>query len=180
MKYKIIVVDPPWPIKKITHSARPKQVEMDYKMMSLDDIKNLNINEIADDDALIFLWTTQKYLWNAREILEHWGFKFLITMVWEKTYGRSAGMPLFGFRWNAEFILVGYKSKPAMWPKRKLIPAVFQAENIRHSEKPQKFYDLIAPLGETRIDLFARKKRDGWDVWGNEVESDIKLSTDTA
>jgi len=96
-------------------------------------------------------------------------------MVWEKTYGRSAGMPLYGFRWNAEFILVGTKGKKDMFPKRPLIPAVFQAENIRHSQKPQKFYDLIAPLGSPRIDIFARSKREGFDVWGNEVESDIDL-----
>ena len=90
-------------------------------------------------------------------------------MVWEKTYGRSAGMPLFGWRWNGEFILVGYKTKPTLWPKRKLIPAVFSAENIKHSQKPDRFYSLVEPLGEARIDLFARKERDGWDVWGDEV-----------
>jgi N6-adenosine-specific RNA methylase IME4 len=90
-------------------------------------------------------------------------------MVWEKTYGRSSGMPLFGFRWNAEFILVGYKIKPDLWPKRPLIPVVFSAENIRHSEKPDRFYEMVAVLGEPRIDLFARRKRQGWDVWGDEV-----------
>ena len=97
-------------------------------------------------------------------------------MVWEKTFGKSAGMPLYGFRWNGEFILVGYKKKLDLWIKGKpLIPAVFSAENIKHSQKPDRFYKLIEPLGENRIDIFARKKRDGWDVWGNEVESDIKL-----
>ena len=175
MKYQIIVVDPPWPIKKITHKARPNQIEMDYKMMTLDEIKALKVGELADDNCWCFLWTTQKYLFETKAILEGWGFNHLMTMVWEKTYGRSAGMPLFGFRWNGEFILVGYKSKPVMWPKRKLIPAVFSAENIRHSQKPDRFYEMIEPLGENRIDLFARKKRTGWDVWGNEVESDIKL-----
>ena len=84
-------------------------------------------------------------------------------------------MALYGFRWNAEFILVGTMGKKDMFPKSKLIPAVFQAENIRHSQKPDRFYKLIEPLGENRIDIFARNKRDGWDVWGNEVESDIEL-----
>jgi N6-adenosine-specific RNA methylase IME4 len=89
--------------------------------------------------------------------------------VWEKTYGRSAGMPLYGFRWNAEFILIGYKNKPQLFPKRKLIPLVFQAENIKHSKKPDKFYKMVEVLGDKRIDLFARNEREGWDVWGNEV-----------
>jgi len=175
-KYNIVVVDPPWDVKKLTHKARPNQVAMDYPTMSLEDIKALPIQNILDDNCWLFLWTTQKYLFESKAILEHWGLHYLLTMVWEKTYGHSAGMPLFGFRWNAEFILVGYKNKPPLWVKGKsLIPAVFQAENIRHSQKPDKFYLMIENLGEKRIDIFARSKRLGWDVWGNEVESDIKL-----
>lgn len=174
-KYQIIVVDPPWKVKKIQNKQRPNQVEMDYPMMSLDEIRSLNIGAIADDNSWLFLWTTQKYIWDSKSILEGWGFNHKLTMVWEKTYGRSAGMPLYGFRWNAEFILVGCKGKKDMFPKTRLIPAVFHAENIRHSQKPDLFYKLIEPLGETRIDIFARNKREGWDVWGNEVESDIKL-----
>ena len=174
-KYNLIVIDPPWKVKKIRNKQRPNQIEMDYPLMDNEEIKELPINEIAEENSYCFLWTTQKYLFQAKEILENWGFNHLLTMVWEKTYGVSAGMPLYGFRWNAEFILVGTKGKKVMFPKRKLIPSVFQAENIRHSEKPQLFYDLISQLGEKRIDLFARKKRHGWDVWGNEVESDIDL-----
>ena len=91
--------------------------------------------------------------------------------VWEKTYGVSAGMPLYGYGWNAEFILVGYcGDKPTLWPKRSLIPLVFQGENIKHSQKPDVFYKNIEVLGNDRIDMFARNKRDGWDVWGDEIE----------
>jgi N6-adenosine-specific RNA methylase IME4 len=174
-KYQIIVVDPPWPVKKLTHKARPKQTTMDYTVMSLSDISNLPIGSLADDTCWCFLWVVQKYLFDAKPILEGWGFHHLLTMGWEKTYGKSAGMPLFGFRWNLEFILVGYKTKPVLWPSRPLIPACFSAKNISHSTKPDKFYDMIQPLGSPRIDLFARKKRRRWDAWGNEVESDIKL-----
>ena len=174
-KYQIIVIDPPWQVKKIQNKQRPNQVEMDYPMMSIDVIKNLPIQDIADENSWCFLWTTQKYLWDSRAILEGWGFNHKLTMVWEKTYGRSAGMPLYGFRWNAEFILVGTKGKKDMFPKKPLIPAVFQAENIRHSQKPDRFYKMIEPLGENRIDIFARQKREGWDVWGNEVKNDIEL-----
>jgi N6-adenosine-specific RNA methylase IME4 len=145
---------------------------MDYPMMELAEIEALPIKTLVDENCCwLFLWTIQKYLFDAKPILEKWGFTFLLTMVWEKTYGRSAGMPLFGFRWNAEFVLVGYKSKPEIWPTRPLIPAVFSAPNVKHSQKPDRFYQLVEQLGETRIDIFARKKRTGWDVWGNEVES---------
>jgi len=174
-KYQIIVVDPPWDVKKLTHKARPNQIKMDYPTMSLQEIATLPVGNLTEEKCWCFLWATQKFLYDALFVLDSWGFHYLLTMVWEKTYGRSAGMPLFGFRWNAEFILVGYKQKPELWPKRPLIPCVFQAENIRHSQKPDKFYSLVAPLGQPRIDLFARNKREGWDVWGNEVESDIEL-----
>lgn len=174
-KYDLIVVDPPWPVRKITHRARPNQKEMDYEVMSLDEIKTLPIGDIADSNCWLFLWTIQKFLFDSKDILESWGFKHLSVMVWEKTYGKSAGMPLYGFRWNAEFILVGYKIKPEIWPKRRLIPMVFQAENIRHSQKPDKFYEMIEPLGKYRADIFARKERKGWDVWGDEVKSSETL-----
>lgn len=174
-KYNIIVVDPPWPIKKLTHKARPNQVKMDYAIMSLNNIADLPISKLANEQCWCFLWTIQKYLFDSKQILEGWGFNHLLTMVWEKTYGRSSGMPLFGFRWNGEFILVGYKTKPNIWPKQPLIPAVFQAKNLGHSIKPDIFYEMIEKLGKPRIDLFARNKREGWDVWGNEVESNIEL-----
>lgn len=175
-QYEVIVVDPPWPIKKLTRRARPKQTSMDYSVMSLEDIARLPVGKLATEDSWCFLWTIQKYLHSpAKDILTGWGFKYLLTMVWEKTYGKSSGMPLYGFRWNGEFVLVGYKGKKSTWPKRPLIPAVFSAENLGHSTKPPRFYELVAPLGTSRIDLFARSQRDGWDVWGNEVESDIML-----
>ena len=169
-KYDIIVVDPPWKIKKITHKARPNQVNMDYPLMELDEIKSLPIKKLANENCWIFLWTTQKYLFESIYVLEYWGFNYLMMGLWEKTFGKSAGMPLFGFRWNAEFIAIGYNKKPDLWIKGKpLIPLVFQAENIRHSKKPNKFYSLIEPLGKDRIDLFARTTRLGWDSWGNEI-----------
>ena len=143
---------------------------MDYPLMELDEIKKMPIKNLAKEKCWVFLWTTQKYLFDAKTVLENWGFNFLCMGVWEKTFGKSAGMPLFGFRWNAEFILIGYNKKPDLWIKGKpLIPLCFQAENIRHSQKPDKFYKMIEPLGNNRIDIFARQKRKGWDVWGNEV-----------
>ena len=143
---------------------------MDYSLMELHQIKELPIKTIAKDKCWIFLWTTQKYIFESKKVLESWGFNYLMMGVWEKTFGKSAGMPLYGFRWNAEFIAIGYNKKPDLWIKGiRLIPLCFQAENIWHSQKPNKFYKLIEPLGIDRIDLFARQKREGWDCWGNEV-----------
>jgi N6-adenosine-specific RNA methylase IME4 len=172
-RFDLIVVDPPWMVKKVTHPKRPNQVTMDYPLMDLEEIKQLPIPIISEEKCWCFLWTTQKYLFDAKNILEMWGFKYLLTMVWKKVAGRSEGMPLFGFRWNAEFILVGYKSKIPLWVKgRPLIKACFEGVNIRHSQKPQEFYKAIEHLGTKRIDVFARKQREGWFCWGNELEED--------
>uniref|UniRef100_A0A6M3JMM0 Putative methyltransferase n=3 Tax=viral metagenome TaxID=1070528 RepID=A0A6M3JMM0_9ZZZZ len=175
--YDVIVVDPPWPVKKLTHKARPNQVDMDYHTMSVNEIADLSIENLAAESCWLFLWTTQKYLFQSLPILRGWGFNHLVTGVWEKTYGRSAGMPLYGFRWNVEFYLVGYRKKPDLWPKRSLIPLGFQAENIKHSQKPETFYDMISVLGKNKIDIFARSERTGWDVWGNEVESTAGITS---
>jgi N6-adenosine-specific RNA methylase IME4 len=78
-------------------------------------------------------------------------------------------MPLFGFRWNAEFILIGYTGKIDLWPTRKLLPLAFSAPNIKHSQKPDVFYERIQTLGKDRVDVFARAKREGWATWGDEV-----------
>ena len=68
-KYQIIVVDPPWNVKKLTHKARPKQTKMDYPTMTLAEIKALQIEKIADENCWLFLWTTQKFLFEAKEVL---------------------------------------------------------------------------------------------------------------
>jgi len=176
-KYDIIVVDPPWDVKKLARRVRPKQVYMDYKTLSTEEIKLLPVPMISHPCSLLFLWAPQKFLFESRGVLEYWGFKYLLTMVWEKTYGKSNGMPLYGFRWNGEFCLVGYKTKPVLWPKRSLIPVVFRAENIRHSQKPDKFYEMIWPLGVSKVDLFARQQRSGWDTWGNEIPNMFQEAT---
>ena len=81
-KYDIIVVDPPWDLKKLKRKKRPKQVNMDYPVMSLEDISALDVGSLAKDDCWLFLWTTQKYLFDAKSILEGWGFNYLVMAVW--------------------------------------------------------------------------------------------------
>jgi N6-adenosine-specific RNA methylase IME4 len=169
-KYNLIVVDPAWQLKVIKRRVRPGQVEMPYRTMGLDEIKALPITTIAEDNSWCFLWTIQKYLFEAKSILEAWGFRHFITMAWQKT-GMYHGASLFGFNWNAEFILVGTRGKKEMYPRQKNVKCAFQAKNIRHSQKPDEFYDMIKHLGDKRIDMFARHRREGWDAWGDELLS---------
>jgi len=164
-KYQIIYADPPWAVKKIIRKTRPNQIEMDYPTMSLDEIKALPVGSIAEDNSCLFLWTTHAYLPKAFGVMDAWGFRYQRTITWDK----QNGMCLFGFHHRTEFLLFGYRGKIEMYPRRKAIPTIVQAKSERHSAKPQIFRDLIAPFGESRIELFARQRTKGWDVWGNEV-----------
>ncbi len=177
-KYQIIVVDPPWQIQKIQKKVRPNQIEMDYPMMPLCKIRALGVNNIADNNCILFLWTIDKYLFEAKYVLENWGFKYHLTMAWDK----GNGLAMYGFNRQTEFVLVGLKGKHEAYPKRPTIPTSFTIKSRRHSEKPDEFYRMLDVLDGDRIDLFARdnhKRLFGkhWDVWGNEVENDIKLSS---
>ncbi len=177
-KYQIIVADPPWQIKKIQKRVRPNQIDIDYPMMSVDEIKTLQVSNIADDVCMLFLWTIDKYLYQTKDILETWGFNYHLTMAWDKTNG----LAMYGFNRQTEFILVGLKGKHDAFPARKTVRTSFSAKSERHSAKPDVFYEMldVLPLNP-RIDLFARKPRtsllvqNNWDIWGNEVESDIEL-----
>lgn len=164
-KYSVIYADPPWEIKKIIRKVRPNQVSMDYSVMSLEKIKRLPVADISDDNSCLFLWTIQSYLPYSFDVMKQWGFKYQRVITWDK----QNGLCLFGFHQRTEFLLFGYKGKLEMYPHRKAFPTMVVAKSDRHSSKPQVFRDLIAPFGETKIELFARQKTEGWDVWGNEV-----------
>ena len=166
-KYNIIYADPPWQMKKIERKVRPNQKGFDYPTMKLEDIKKLPINQLTDDNCVLFLWTTQSYLPKAFDVMESWGFKYQRVLTWDK----MNGMCLFGFHNRTEFLLFGYKGKLPMYPKRKTIPTMlrFSSKKLRHSEKPKEIRKLIEVFGKNKIELFARQYADGWDCWGNEV-----------
>jgi N6-adenosine-specific RNA methylase IME4 len=171
-KYDVIYADPPWDIKKIKRKSRPNQVVMDYPTMTLEEIKELPVSAMSKEKSVLFLWTTQRYLPKAFEVMESWGFKYQRTITWDK----RNGMCLFGFHHRTEFLLFGYKGKIDMYPKRKAFPTMVEAKSEFHSQKPQIFRDLIKPFGEDKLEMFARIKPEGWDVFGNEVEDSININ----
>ena len=149
--------------------------------MSMDEIKALPIPDLADDNCVLFLWCTFPYLDEQIQLFEHWGFEYkTLGFSWIKTNPKN-GKPFFGVGYyaksNAEVCLMGIKGK--MKPASNSVSSVVIAPRREHSKKPDEIRDRIVTLfGDIpRIELFARQKTDGWDVWGNEVESDIDLLT---
>ena len=166
-KYQIIYADPPWQVTKSKRKVRPNQHGWDYPTMSVEEIKNLPITHLSDNNCVLFLWTTQKYLPFAFDVIESWGFKYQRVITWDK----QNGMCLFGFHNRTEFLLFGYKGKIEPFPKRNAIPTIFQisSKKLKHSQKPDEIQNAISVMGDKRIELFARRQLEGWDCWGNEV-----------
>ena len=166
MKYKTIVIDPPYPINKIQRKVRPNQKEMDYKTMSIEEIKKFPIDNFADSNSWLFLWTINKYLETSFEIMKKWNYKFQRLLTWDK----KNGMCLFGFHHRTEFVLVGYRGKIDIYPKQKAIPTIFQERSKNHSRKPDIFFELLQTMPNPRISIFERYERKGFDAYGDQYE----------
>ena len=167
MKYKTIVIDPPWPVKFFKRKARPNQVKFPYKTMTMDEIEKFPIDDFADKkDCKLFLWTTHKFLPNCFKILDLWGFKYSCCFTWDK----QNGMCFQGIHKRTEFVLFAYRGSIPMFKKGKALPTFFAEYSKVHSRKPDIFFNMIKEgMPEPRISIFEREKRDGFDIWGDEA-----------
>lgn len=175
-KYGIIYADPPWRYdrKKVQGAA-----ETHYSTMSIKDICSLNVSELADRDCVLFLWATFPMLPEALQVIKAWGFQYKsVAFVWLKQNKSGKGWFYglgFWTRGNAEICLLATKGKPHRQSNR--VHQFIISPLREHSQKPdearEKILELMGDL--PRLELFARSKADGWDVWGNEVISDVRI-----
>ena len=145
---------------------------MDYPVCKLDTIqKHLQVvTELTTDNSLLFLWTIDKYLFEAQEMAENLGYRLHARMIWNKVTGIPAA---FTVRYGHEYLLYMYKGKliPVATEERGKIHTVFTEQVVRHSQKPEVSYEIIERLYPDcrKLELYARRERDGWDSWGNEL-----------
>lgn len=164
-EYRTIIIDPPWPIEKISRAeVRPYQeIKIHYSSVTIEAIKNFNLP--MAEECHVYLWTTNKFLPIAFEIFNFWEIKYIQTLVWHKNVGFT---PYSLFMGNAEFILFGRKGGLALLKVGEKL--CFEAKVREHSRKPDEFYDIVRRVSpEPRIDLFSREKREGFDQWGDEI-----------
>lgn len=178
-KYNIILADPPWSYRVWSKKGTGRCAENHYPTMSMKDICALPVADISAKDSVLFLWVTFPNLNECFQVIDAWGFKYCtVAFVWVKRNKKSPNYFMgLGYytRSNAEICLIATKGHPKRVSKsvRQIIDSPIEA----HSKKPDETRDRIVTLmGDLpRIELFARQKTSGWDVWGNEVESDIIL-----
>ena len=178
-KYQVIYADPPWKFRFYGKpDKRSGRAEQHYQVMELNDIKNMNVQDLADEDCSLFLWVIEPMLPEGIEVMKAWGFEYkTVAFTWVKT-NKSNGRDYLGMgywtRTNPEMCLLGTKGHP-----KRISGDVKQlvfSQRREHSRKPDEIRNRIVKLcGDLpRIELFARNRFDDWDAMGNELSSTIQ------
>ena len=177
-RYEIIYCDPPWDYaghKQHRKTASNASAIDHYNTMTLAQLKELKVKDITASNALCFMWTSSPHLPQAIELMTAWGFKYkTIAFVWDKQKVNPGSYTMS----QCEICLVG-KRGDIPKPRGTRNERQFISEmRTRHSAKPAEVRDRITRMFPTqrKVELFARTATDGWDVWGNEVETNLVLS----
>jgi N6-adenosine-specific RNA methylase IME4 len=163
-EYGTILADPPWDIQQVGSASPP------YPLMTVDRIRSLPVPALVADNAHLWLWVTNAALFAGRQVMEAWGFTYRSILTWVK--------PRFGMgrylRTQTEHLLFGTRGRaPVLFRGQ---GSWFYAPVQAHSHKPEEQYAIIERMSPgPYLELFARRPRLGWRVWGNEVESDVEL-----
>ena len=166
--YDVIAIDPPWGYAKqanhCDYDIAGRRVASPYPEMSQDELKKLKIP--AADNCVLFLWTTHQFIWDAKELLDNWGFNYRCMFVWNK---KQMGMGNL-IRLQCEFCLIAIKGKP-LFKDVHDVRDLIEEPRREHSRKPEEFYRLVDNLCVGRkLDFFSRTIRKGWDSYGNDIE----------
>ena len=174
--YSVIYADPPW---RYRNSAGQGVAENHYTTMSIDEIKALPVGELAAKDCVLFLWITCPMLNEVWPVLDAWGFQYkTVAFVWVKVNRKDYSL-FTGLGWwtrsNAELCLLATRGHPRRVDNT--VHQVVLSRIERHSKKPEEVRRRIEQLiGDVpRVELFARQRAPGWDVWGDHVAGTISL-----
>lgn len=182
-KFDIIYADPPWHYGgklQFDKSSKSKEnidlsrnifvstADFKYPTLKTSELMKLPIQEIANDDCLLFMWTSNPHLTQAIELGEAWGFKYrTVAFVWDKMV-HNPGQYTLSY---CELCLLFKRGKIPTPRGARNIQQLVRSPRGKHSEKPLEVMQGIEKMFPTqkRIELFARKKFDGWSVWGLDI-----------
>lgn len=176
--YGIIYADPPWEYGQKQHNGAGGSAtggaESHYGTLTTAEMKKLRVLDVADPDCLLFMWATSPHLDQAVDLLKAWGFKWAtVAFVWNK----EKVNPGFYTMSQCELVLLGKRGKIPQPRGFRNVRQYVRSPRREHSVKPpevRRRIELMFPE-QRKLELFARHKSPGWDVWGNEVESDVSL-----
>lgn len=180
-KYDIIYTDPPWHQSKGNkRKCRPKQGKrLDYPTCSMDELKEIHeaVVKLCNKKHNIFMWTIDKYLHEAEQMMKQLGYELHARIIWDKGNGIA---PAFTVRFSHEYLLWFYKRGDMLMPQehfRGKYTTVLREKSTYHSHKPLCAYEMLENLfpNSQKLEVFARNERSGWDCWGNEMKIEEDL-----
>ena len=160
--FEVIAIDPPWNYGR-EYDPDGSRVANPYPEMNQEQL--LKLNPPFAENSVCFLWTTHAFIFDAKALLDKWGFTYKATIVWDK---EKIGMGAW-LRMQCEFCLVGIKGKP-MWNNTKYRDIISEPRR-EHSRKPDAFYEMVQEITiGRRLEYFSRENREGWEVFGNDTQ----------
>lgn len=173
-EYSCIVADPPWAFAdKLPGQGRGAAKH--YDVLSTAELVRFPLRgqpefPMVAADAWLFLWRVSAMAEDAYRVVRAWGFTPKSEIVWNKL--TSTGKPHFGMghyvRASHETCIVAVRGRPAVLSHS--VRSTFSAPVGEHSEKPEEFFRIVEALAPgPRVEMFARRRRPGWDALGNEV-----------
>jgi len=176
-KFSTVLADPPWRFSNRTGKMAPEHGRLRrYGTMTLREIKELPIGQLAAAQSHLYLWVPNALILQGLEVMERWGFVYKTNLVWYKIRkdggpdGRGVG---FYFRNVTELVLFGVRGRMRTLPPGRREVNILRTRKREHSRKPDEIYDVIERCSPAPfLELFARHPRKGWTQWGDEVGAD--------
>lgn len=169
MKYNLIYADPPWKFKTYSSLGQGRSAEAWYDCMSIDDICALAVENMASEDCVLLLWTTDPFLRESFRVIDAWGFTYkTVGFYWIKEPTTWFGTG-YWTRANPEQCLLATRGQPKRLNSD--VPKLIISPRREHSRKPDEIYSRIERLcAGPYIELFARQRMNNWDCLGNEAD----------
>lgn len=174
-QYGTILADPPWQFTNRTGKMAPEHHRLRrYSTLTLDEICDLPVGQVAADASHLYLWVPNALLPEGLQVLAAWGFTYKSNLVWHKVRqdggpdGRGVG---FYFRNTTELVLFGVRgSLRTLDPGRSQVN-IIRSQKREHSRKPDELYEIVESCSPgPYLELFARGRREGWYQWGDQAD----------
>jgi len=174
-KYRTIVADPPWPVRqppKVFKSGTTN-APLPYSTMTVQEIAALRPAELTAPSAHLYLWTVNRFVRDAYDVINAWGFTPAMLLTWcKEPMGIGPGRQ---YASTTEFVLFAWRGPQEREPRR-VERNWWVWPRGRHSEKPDVFLDIVESVSPgPYLELFSRRARLGWDTWGNEALQGTEL-----